>query len=851
MIPRATYRLQFHRDFPFDAAVPLAPYLRKLGISHVYSSPILKARAGSMHGYDVVDHSLINPELGGEEAFRRLAAALRDAGLGLIVDIVPNHMAVDSGNRWWMDVLANGRGSRFADYFDIDWDVLNGRVLAAFLGKPYWQVLRAGEITIEKCDADRASIIRYFDRVLPLRPEDAGVEPGAFSSPELLHGLLERQHYRLAWWRTANDTINWRRFFDVPDLIALKQETPGLFEATHAKTFELYREGLIDGVRVDHVDGLKDPAAYCRRLRSRLHELASVRSSPDGFPYIVVEKILDAGELLPANWQVDGTTGYDFMNEVSALQHDPAGAEPLGEVWHRISGRPAEFEPEEVLARGEIATSSFESALLRTADIFVVLAANSRTARDITGPAMRRGLNQVLQQLRIYRTYATGEQDSPPPGPLFDGAIARAEERASETDRPAIRFIADVMHSRFTGAGEAVRRFNQLSAPVAAKAVEDTAFYRYGRLLSRNDVGFNPADFSLRTSEFHVALAQRAASFPHAMLATATHDHKRGEDVRARLAVLSEIPCEWTEVAETWFRLNAPYRPAAVMPRDEYQLYQTLVGIWPLDLKPDGAGGLSALCERVIAWQEKALREAKLRTSWLDPNESFETANKAFVQAVLDVRRSRGFLESVFAFVERIAPAGAMNGLVQLGLRSTLPGMPDCYQGTEFWDLSLVDPDNRRPVNYAARMSTLEKNDSPADLLPYWRNGGVKQSLLATLLRLRGEKPELFRSGTYRPLETHGPRADHVLAFARIAGEGAMVVAAPLRCARICAERPLPAPEFWADTEIILPQCASSRTWRNLLGSEDSFHASAACAKLFAEFPLAVLVSDADYGAAA
>ncbi len=840
MIPRATCRLQFHKNFPFDAAVPVAPYLRALGISHVYSSPILTARAGSIHGYDVVDHSLINPELGGENAFHRLAAALRSEGLGLIVDIVPNHMAVDSGNRWWMDVLQNGRGSRFADYFDIDWDVLNGKILAPFLGKPYWQVLEAGEITIEQSDADGKSFVRYFDRLLPLRPEDAGVEPCAFSTPERLHQLLERQHYRLAWWRTANDAINWRRFFDVPDLIALKQEAEGVFEATHAKIFGLYREGLIDGVRVDHVDGLKDPATNCRRLRASLNELAGKRSPPDAHPYIVVEKILGAGEMLPQEWKVDGTTGYDFMNQVSALQHDPAGAEPLAEVWHRITGRPAEFEPEEELARAEIATGSFESALSRTAEVFSALAATSSSRRDITGPAMRRALIHILQQLRIYRTYATGERNSPQPGRLFDSAIARAEGCANETDRPAIHFISDVMHGRVHGAGDAVRRFNQLSAPVAAKAVEDTAFYRYGRLLSRNDVGFDPVRFSLSTSEFHAAVAQRAASFPHAMLTTATHDHKHGEDVRARLAVLSEIPDEWTKVVEHWFRLNAPHRPAAVVPGDEYQLYQTLVGIWPLDLKPDDPARLSDLCERVTAWQEKALREAKLQTSWLDPDVQFESANKAFAQAILDIRRSREFLQSLSGFVQRVAPAGALNGLVQLALRCTLPGMPDCYQGTEFWDLSLVDPDNRHPVDYTARSDALRGNASLINLLPDWRDGRVKQALLAHLLQLRAEKPKVL-AASYQPLQTRGARADHVLALARIAEEEALVVAVPLRCARACNQGPLPAIDFWEDTEIVLPQSLRDRPWRNLVDGRDNLRSPQQCAELFTKFPVAVL----------
>ncbi|MFL5236603.1 MAG: malto-oligosyltrehalose synthase [Rhizomicrobium sp.] len=841
MIPGATYRIQFHKLFPFVAAVPLAPHLRRLGISHVYTSPILKARAGSMHGYDVVDHSILNPELGGEAGFRRLAAALGENGLGLIVDIVPNHMAADAGNGWWMDVLARGRASRFASYFDVDWDVLDGKILLAILGRPYWQALEAREVALERKDGK--PLLRYFDHVLPLRPQDENVDPAAFSTSEALHELLERQHYRLAWWRTLADTINWRRFFDVPDLIALRQETGGVFEATHAKIFELYREGLIDGVRVDHVDGLKDPASYSGRLRSSLDSLASFRSPPDADPYVVVEKILGAGESLPSDWSVDGTTGYDFMNQVSAVQHAPGAAELLANFWHRFSGRPAAFEDEERAARVETATGSFESALARTAETFGALAALSRSGPDITAPAMRRGLLRILQQLRVYRTYATGGPDSPPPGQQFDAAVEAAMQGARGADRLAIGFVADAMHDGVSSdASEAVRRFNQLSAPVAAKAVEDTAFYRYGRLLSRNDVGFNPATLATAPADFHAAMAQRGTSFSHAMLATATHDHKRGEDVRARLAVLSEIPDDWTSTIEQWFAINAPHRSDAIFPGDEYQLYQTLLGVWPLELMPHDAAGLAALSERIAAWQEKALREAKLRTSWLDPDAQFESANKGFARALLDPQRSHAFLESLFGLVERIGPAGALNGLVQAALRCTVPGVPDCYQGTEFWDLSLVDPDNRRPVDYAARISALATGNSPADLLQSWRDGRVKQALIAKLLNLRKQMPQLFSDGDYLPLQASGRGQDHVLAFARRAGSDHVIVAVPLRCAAACRKEPMPDPQFWQDTSLILREHLQSRSWKSLFGNPVLAEDNLRCADLFGRFPVAVLI---------
>jgi (1->4)-alpha-D-glucan 1-alpha-D-glucosylmutase len=368
MIPRATYRLQFHKGFPFAAAIPLASYFSQVGISHLYSSPILKSRAGSRHGYDVIDHGIIDPELGGEDGFCRLAATLREHKLGIVLDIVPNHMAVHNDNHWWMDVLEHGQTSPYSHYFDIDWEMNGGKVLAAFLGQPYWRAIDAGEIKVAK-DAQEKHFISYFDWRFPIRAEDQGEAELASSSVETLHSLLERQHYRLAWWRSANDEINWRRFFDIPDLIALNQNRDDVFEATHAKVFALFADGLIEGVRVDHIDGLSDPAAYCRRLGARLEEIAEIKGHAER-PYIVVEKILGADEELPLDWRVDGTTGYDFMNDVSALQHDRRSAAPLAQAWHRISGRSPKFEDEERLARSEIVHKSFESALSSTSEAF-------------------------------------------------------------------------------------------------------------------------------------------------------------------------------------------------------------------------------------------------------------------------------------------------------------------------------------------------------------------------------------------------------------------------------------------------------------------------------------------------
>jgi (1->4)-alpha-D-glucan 1-alpha-D-glucosylmutase len=805
MTPRATYRLQFHKGFTFDDAAPLAPYLAKLGISHLYSSPILTARAGSMHGYDVVDHTRINPELGGAEGFERLAEALKAQGIGIVVDIVPNHMAVGGAdNPWWLDVLEKGDVSRHARFFDVQFDTpdadLQGKLHAPFLGAPYGEVLQSGDLRLVRDAASGKVAVAYHHHRFPIRPEDqaeVAADLERYKAPDALHELLERQNFRLAWWRTAGDEINWRRFFDITELAGLRVERPDVFEAVHRVTFDLYWRGLIDGVRVDHVDGLADPATYCRTLRARLEALA-----PDRKAYIVIEKILGSGEEVPADWGVDGTTGYDFMNQVSALQHNPPGEAALTEYWAMLSDRPADFEMEELTAREEMLRTAFDRQSEATAEAFREIANGSPETRDLTTAALHRALIHIIRHLRVYRTYATGTEGSPPPGPFFGEAVATALEEAPTEDW-SIRFIADTMASG--SARDAVKRFNQLTAPVAAKAVEDTAFYRYGRLLSRNDVGFQPAEFTTSVADFHAAMVRRAETCPHAMLTTATHDHKRGEDARARLAVISELDGEWQAAVETWRETNAPLRPETVTPDDEYQLLQTLVGAWPLDLAVGNAGALNDLRERVAGWRIKALREAKLRSSWAAPDETYESANLAFLEAILDPAQSQRFIDLLRGFVERIAPAAAMNGLVQLVLRCTAPGVPDLYQGTEFWDLSLVDPDNRRPVDYPARIAALQGEPDWPDLARNWRDGRIKQQLAAHLLGLRAADPGLFAQGGYRPLPVEGARKDNVLAFARRHGTRSAVIAVPIRCAGAIAGSGaiLPPSAWWGDTVIV------------------------------------------------
>ncbi|WP_380786793.1 malto-oligosyltrehalose synthase [Sphingomonas sp. R86521] len=768
MTPRATYRFQFHAGFTFADAEALVPYLDALGISHVYASPITTAREGSTHGYDVVDPTRINPELGGEDAFQRLVAALRARDMGVIVDIVPNHMGVaGGGNAWWNDVLAKGEGSAFARFFDIDW---RERLVLPILGEPLAAAIEGGALAVAKVDGRRV-VVAYGEHRLPIRDEDQAV-----AAEVDLPTLLGRQHYRLASWRVANDELNWRRFFTINDLAGLRVEDPAVFEATHALILRLYGEGLIDGVRVDHVDGLTDPAGYCRVLRARMDAIR-----PGG--YLVIEKILAAGEPLAADWGVDGTSGYDFMEEVAGLLHAPEGAEPLGALWAEISGRPADFAPEELRARQEMLAWQFDAQLRGCVAAFVALARSSPELDVITHAMIHRAVERLLWVFPVYRTYGTGDF-----APATDAAIrAEARGRVQRFVPPGEGMVVDHILGWLAGEGpsdaaEAVRRFQQLSAPIAAKAVEDTAFYRYGRLLSRNDVGFDPAHFSSSIGRFHAAMTARAADWPHAMLATATHDHKRGEDVRARLAVLSELPELWRDRVARWQALAAPFA-RAVDAGDAYMLFQTLFGAWPDEAR------LSDYADRIVGWQEKALREAKLRSSWEAPDEAYETRCHDLARALL---RSPAFVADMTDFVTFVAAPARANTLVQTALRYTVPGVPDLYQGTELADLSLVDPDNRRPVDYAERKARL------AD------GGDTKLALVARLLKLRRTDPMLFAEGAYEPIGVTGARAAHVLAFRRTAGDRSLTCIVALHCAAVLAGREdgsFPA-DWWGDTAL-------------------------------------------------
>ncbi|MDE4537763.1 malto-oligosyltrehalose synthase [Pseudomonas sp. ITEM 17296] len=916
----ATLRLQFHSDFTLDHAVPLVPYFAQLGISHLYASPILKARAGSRHGYDVVDPTQVNPELGGEAALQRLVAALRQHGMGLILDTVSNHMAVGGAdNPWWQSLLAWGRRSPYAEFFDIQWHssdpLLAGQLLLPFLGSDYGAALKQGEIPLTFDKQHGVLEVAHYDHRFPICPIDYGwilaqspepalqalaahftalsdsaqplndalplqaelarlVNDGADLESALiafdsrseaglkrLHLLLERQTYRLASWRTAADDINWRRFFDINELGGLRVERAAVFEATHAKLFELIERGLVDGLRIDHIDGLADPRGYCRKLRRRVDSLLARRplnAALEHFP-LYVEKILGADEHLHQDWLTDGTTGYEFMNQVSLLQHDPAGEAPLTELWANVSERP-DFPEEVRLARHLVLNASLAGDCESVAQALLQVARDDLMTRDLTLGAIRRALQALVAHYPVYRTYFNACGRPAEDEAFFQQALANARQDLSEADWPLLDQLEQWLGGqpwRRLPPGRprkhlrhACVRFQQLTAPSAAKAVEDTAFYRSARLLSRNDVGFEAERFSAGSEVFHNEAQRRLRDFPDSLLATATHDHKRGEDTRARLAVLSERGPWLASRVEHWRELAAPLRAQlddglAPSPGDELMLLQTLLGSWPLDLDPHDDGALRQYAERLRQWQQKALREAKLRSSWNAPNEAYEAACASYIDGLLLDEENQQLRKSVADAAQLIACPGALNGLVQTLLRMTVPGVPDLYQGNEYWDFSLVDPDNRRPVDYALRRRTLDDATTPAELLAHWRDGRIKQALIARVLDCRQAHAELFRRGAYLPLTVQGRHADKVLAFARLGDDERAIVIAPRLASSLLGGAPTPLipAHNWDDTRLILPFALSPANSTGLFPSAAvSPTKELLLSAVLSEFPVNVLI---------
>jgi (1->4)-alpha-D-glucan 1-alpha-D-glucosylmutase len=900
-VPRATYRLQLRPGFGFEEAAALADYLAELGVSHLYASPYLQASPGSTHGYDVVDPSRVNEELGGEAGHARFCAALGEAGLGQVLDIVPNHMAITGPeNRWWADVLRNGPASAFAAYFDVDWDPpeskLRDLVLMPILGDHYGRVLEAGEIRLEHDGGVFG--IRYHDHRLPVAPrsladplgraaaggvgDTAGADPGrreddaaaslaelgflarAYgglpepsadldpaavearqrdldvldrrlrmlarerpevraaidgvvaainADPDELDRLLTAQNFRLAHWRIGGQELDYRRFFDITTLAGLRTERPAVFEAVHARVLAWLRDGVLDGVRIDHPDGLRRPAEYYDRLRA---------AAPDA--WIVAEKILMPDEPLPP-WPIHGTTGYEALNDVGGVFVNPGAEAPLTELWHALTGDARSVHEVVYEARKDVLRDVLAADLSRLANVFVQVCERDRRYRDFTRRELRSSLEEVAASFPVYRTYVTeAGEASESDRSVVGRAVARARERRPELDADLLDFLERILLG--DEAGDEARglrmRFQQFTGPVAAKGEEDTAFYRYLRFGALNEVGGDPGRWGLDPGAFHERCRARARDWPAAMTSLSTHDTKRSEDVRARLFTLSEIPERWARQVLAWRSMNARHWPADVEPDPamEYLLYQSAVGAWPIDE------------ERLVSYLEKASREAKLRTSWTDPDEAYDRALESFVRGCMN----SPWRDEVARLATALGPPGRMVSLAQKLVQLVAPGVPDLYQGTELWDLSLVDPDNRRPVDFEERRRLLARLDAAGTgspdvngILAEMERGLPKLWVVRQALRARAERPAAFGAeGGHEPLESRGDAAEHVLGFVR-GGEVAVVVP---RLVILLARG-----GGWRSTEVGLP----AGEWTNELTGERVEGGWREVERVLGRFPAALL----------
>jgi (1->4)-alpha-D-glucan 1-alpha-D-glucosylmutase len=843
----ATYRLQLGPDLDLAAAADLVDYLAELGVTHLYLSPVLQARPGSPHGYDVVDPAAVSTELGGEEALRTLAARAHERGLGLLVDIVPNHLGTDLANPLWSDLLAEGRAGRAGAVFDVDWtSPLPGtadKVVLPVLGRPYGEVLHHGGFHIVREDGtDR---LAYHEHRFPLSQaslealeRSGGADavrgrPGEPATWTRLHSLLEQQHYRLVHWR-AGTLVNYRRFFAVNDLAGVRVEDEAVFDTVHERILALVADGVIDGLRVDHVDGLADPRRYLERLAAAV-----------GDRWVVVEKILAPGEQLP-EWPVAGTTGYDFANHVVALFVDPAARPALNAAAVAFHALPPGSG--ERAAKLQMLTSDLAPDLWRLGRILWAVTADHLEVRDVDERACRDALARTMIELEVYRTYVDpvdGTAGAHDLALLAPAVTAAAADPDTVAPPELYRFLADALtgHAGTSAAHlELIRRFQQLSGAVMAKGVEDTWLYRHRRLLAVNEVGGVTTRLGSDVAAFHDTNLARAARHPLGMLSTATHDTKRGEDVRLRIAALSELADRWQAAVRRWGSGVAPH------PATAYLVYQTLVGVWPL---VDALPHLDELARRVTAYAVKAEREAKERTSWTDPDEVFESALAAFVSGLLDPAAG-----DVLGELAEIATAAAeiamVSGLAQVLLRCTSPGVPDTYQGMELWDDHLVDPDNRRPVDFTHRRAVLAALDAGADPTDLWaqrRDGRVKAWVLSRGLRARAGLPSAFGSrGAYVPLEVTGRWAGHVVAFARTGPDGAAAITVTPRLPGAVMGPGLAAPlgDAWGDTRVVLPPDLAGSAWHDALRPAAGPHEPTGAlplTTLLAELPVALLTA--------
>ncbi len=881
-VPSSTYRLQLHKNFTFDDAARAAEYLRALGISHVYCSPYLQAAEGSMHGYDVVDHEKVNEELGGEQGHRRFSQRLGELGLGQILDIVPNHMAIGPRNRFWWDVLENGPSSRYSSWFDIDWNSseakLQNKILLPVLGDQYGRILSAGQIKLEH---QREHFqIRYTDHVFPVAPRslstvlaraaelakndtlnfiadsylrlpapdstdlevglarhrDKAVINGLLKSlcaekPEVdaaidraieelnanfdaLDSLLNQQLYRLAYWRTADQELGYRRFFDVNTLIGLRVERQHVFEATHCRILSWLQNGVLDGVRVDHPDGLRDPKQYFERLRSRAPEA-----------WIIGEKILEPGEFLREEWPIEGTSGYDFLNVCNSLLVSSDGMKDLSAIYGEFTGEPTDFDAVAHDKKINVQQEALGSDVNRLTSLFVELCENNRDRRDYTRAEIRRALREVAACFSVYRTYVVPTRDEVVDEDRLriDQAVANAKARRPDLDCSLFDYIGSVLALRSRGGieSEFLQRFQQFTSPVMAKGVEDTAFYCFNRLVGLNEVGSAPGSDGISVDQFHAYCAQMQESQPLTMTTLSTHDTKRADDVRARLAVLSENPVRWKSALARWSRANAPFRTGEFPDRNtEYFLYQTMIGAWPIGK------------DRLVPYMEKAMREAKQQTSWTQQNREFEDALRNFIERILD---SEWFLAELEGFVSRILHPGRINSLAQTLLRYTAPGVPDTYQGSELWDLSLVDPDNRRPVDYELRARMLREltaGMTAEKIMEAIDSGAPKLWVAYTALTLRRNHPDWFAAdAAYKPIQTEGAKSDHLVGFLRGRDVAVLVPRLPLKLG-----------SNWASTSVELPL----GKWFNRFTGEKMMGGYIRVQSLLQRFPVALLTRDED-----
>lgn len=832
--PVSTYRLQFQPAFGFDDAIWALPYLKRLGVTHVYASPYLQAAPGSTHGYDVVDHSRVSSELGGQEAFERFVAALDEHELGHILDIVPNHMAIPGReNAWWWDVLKHGRQSAYASFFDIDWrspdERLHDLVLVPILGDHYAKVLGRGELQLAVSDFGDV-VLRYFDNEFPV--DDASIPAGLISENsaseniaydeiaydeltrinkdlDRLDELIQKQHYRLAYWRVATDELDYRRFFDINTLVALRMDRKEVFDATHGQVLEWLRSGVLDGVRIDHIDGLFDPAQYLRRLRHHGGDE----------PYVVVEKILERGERLPPAWPVAGTTGYDLLNYVNGVFVEANGEGPLEAVLTEFTGAHESFEETARRGKAYVVDNVLRSDVERLTQLFAGLSEAHRQIRDYTRSQFHAVVRAMLIGFPVYRTYcvADSRQQTQADVESIDEACRKARMIDPDVEVELLRFFCDVLTLRITGEQEGVlsMRFQQATGAVMAKGVEDTAFYRYLRLASLNEVGGDPGHFAVRPDDFHAVCSEMQRLWPNTMIASTTHDTKRSEDVRATLNVLSEVPDKWDEAVKHWARLNERYRRPASSEQpdgekwparhDEYLLYQTMVGAFPLSV------------ERAVAYMQKASKEAKLHTSWTEPEAGYDDALRSFIEAAYS---NAEFVASLDVFSREIAAYAVQNSLSAVAVKLTMPGVPDIYQGTEMPAYTLVDPDNRQPVNYQELASLLDSLDVQAP---------SKMLITHKLLCLRRDHPEWFdERSSYDALWSTGAKSAHVLAFRR----SHTVTVVPRLTVSLGNE--------WADTTVGLPD----GRWRHVFTDETFQGGEVLLAKLLEGFPVAVLIRE-------